>query len=1766
MLVTNINIFAETTQGTLPPNCFNPATDYRTYIPPIAQFCVSTSDLQKYVMPYNGDWREGLTPENTNSVLELTKGTKIKIQNLSVPGSGTQLMYSDLQTYINGAKYSDQGMFQLYNPSEWAWGGVKEFTLDQAGTWDIYMSVSDNEETSNGWENQNVNGEWRYVGYSEKNKIWFCWYFVHCRIIVKDITNGTPEENQEPDYVYPALQINNDSWVDQNKKDYENNVSVPLSVTLDASASSATKGIDHYEFTLNGSKIISTEPIVTKTIYVKRSLENAFGLIQLDGEVVVYSKGGNLSYSTAIGYTCINPLSHPPQARFTYMTPVYANSQMTLTNTSTDAGNDVTKAEWTVCDWMGTELANSTDGIIDSSYIDSIDLNNNGGIVTFKISDVYILKLKVTDSNDDFSSTQKYISVDEPPRPPVASFSLPASQYTNTSTYINDQSTDPDNDIVSRVWTISDSNHTGTMGSTYGYITWNVPGTYAVTLTVRDSTGLTDATTKYIEIKSPVPKAIISYSGTLKENRKVSVNSYSSTYPFADPIKHNKDEWNVLPLDGQDLSVVKMDVGTAGSKDILFKQPGQYKITLKVHNNYSDANPFDFNVIINTYAEQIITIAPDQVPNASITVTGETPTFQTNPTSSTVTLNDLSASVDQDFIAKRHWVIWKDTNDDGDFSDEAVFATADDFSNLNLDVPFATNSKGNFKAELTTTEEFGQPTIDKFVTSADRRSNSITQYFQINWVPDITFNLSAWDYTDDTLSITTAMSDERVSACTVSWSLTKANQHNAAQMDMVNINTEAISGLGKTGGTIRFSSSGYYTLTATIVDEVGQSYSYSKSIRVYPLPNAVINDDSSLRWQGTQWQTKENRKYRIYGSVNVDDEYGAGSPIDHSKDYWEIIPLDGQEIGVIKIQNGSGGLLLTSTPSDTLKFVRQEDKFDEMLLFKKAGRYKIRYQATNVDDKKTPFAEQIITVAEDTAPTINFEVQPTSYRNNLDGNRATCISYSIKSSTNDDDILINQIRYRFDSNNDGNFEDETWSAPVLIDQTNLENWIAIFKVNYVGKYQVELLVQESFGQPTIPEFVNDTDCRKASQYKTIEVINIPATTTVTTDTDYVLLNEPVNYYTSYSDYESDPQYGSESRWKYDQDSMYFDNTQGIASFNGQWLSNSVNSFDKVGKYTVKWETRDNPVGSDERFAEYRLWSESNEHIIYVHRKPIAQFQPTITKNGSTFTIVYNDTSYDLDHQTRADKGIVNRKWQWKKVTDVVWNDGQLTKGDTTTDYEVKLQVQDMDGIDGQGAWSDEYIVPISTNSQPPTAQFTLAPHTFTIEESITDLHDSSFDPDGDPIEEWRWTLTKTFGENQGTWSYNFINAMNISTLKDSINAVIQANGAGNYKLELRVRDTTGVWGDLKATSTVYTDTFIVTPVNHAPTADFTINPNPQLVEAPVEWTSIDNDPDADNEGFDHFWTLERFAVPNVNDITGAPTDIYNYISPTPFTGSFKGNNLPWGAYRITERVYDRPPVPPFTSNSKKYTEVVKTFYAVPELILWANCDKSTVSGGEEVALTARTNMVATDVTCNIAGDLVALNYLGTDGLYKYWSFAYTIPVSAADGEINLLFTTVTDYGGNGLVTRTTTQTVTLNVTSLLLDNYRITDMVNHPWYTFPLFRDKNELPVDYKTGYYVTFETDAKGNPDSVEAIVSLDGAIDQTVEMWKVSESGSDSIWEGKYYAHARTPVGTVVTMDLTAYKDNEKYNYNIKTAWDGRVLIVEGTALQDARVNRID
>ncbi|MFC6335229.1 hypothetical protein ACFP56_21605 [Paenibacillus septentrionalis] len=239
-------------------------------------------------------------------------------------------------------------------------------------------------------------------------------------------------------------------------------------------------------------------------------------------------------------------------------------------------------------------------------------------------------------------------------------------------------------------------------------------GPQQVLLYVKDNDGLQAGTYYSFNVIEPTVEAGINQTGTLKENRKVTFTENSDS-PVKYPVINEKTRWTIESEDGNLNDQIKYagSLNRKKSIDVLFKKAGRYKVTLSVENTAG----------YTSTVTRIYTIKPDEAPYVNFEFQRKIYRDPEKGNIATFTLKDRSYSYDGDTIAKRNWYVIFDANNDGVFNEPRVlFATGNE-----TEVEYEAASVGQYRFLLEVQEEFGQPTIDAFVTSNDRKKANTWQ-------------------------------------------------------------------------------------------------------------------------------------------------------------------------------------------------------------------------------------------------------------------------------------------------------------------------------------------------------------------------------------------------------------------------------------------------------------------------------------------------------------------------------------------------------------------------------------------------------------------------------------------------------------------------------------------------------------------------------------------------------------------------------------------------------------------------------------------------------------------------------------------------------------------------------------------------------------------------------------------------------------------------------------------------------------------------------
>ncbi|MEK5357992.1 PKD domain-containing protein [Paenibacillus sp. FSL L8-0709] len=243
-----------------------------------------------------------------------------------------------------------------------------------------------------------------------------------------------------------------------------------------------------------------------------------------------------------------------------------------------------------------------------------------------------------------------------------------------------------------------------------------------------------------------------------------------------------------------------------------------------------------------------------------------------------------------------------------------------------------------------------------------------------------------------------------------------------------------------------------FPISLTVVDNDGQIGSTSTEVTVIePIPAAIIDITGSL---------KQNRKTTLTNRSQ-------------SPTRFPLVPSKTQ----VTISAVSGGTNADIKFNGTLAELETKD-----VLFKSPGTYKATIYVENTIGYSAR-SEITFDIAPDEVPFAYFSVPGKVYRDPSNGNKAV-ISIDDMSFSSDKDLINRRIwEYRYDSNNNGIFTDESW---VLINEENKTR--LNLELYHVGKYEIRVTVVEEFGQPTIESFVVEEDRKRVNSGTTQNII------------------------------------------------------------------------------------------------------------------------------------------------------------------------------------------------------------------------------------------------------------------------------------------------------------------------------------------------------------------------------------------------------------------------------------------------------------------------------------------------------------------------------------------------------------------------------------------------------------------------------------------------------------------------------------------------------
>lgn len=1170
--------------------------------------------------------------------------------------------------------------------------------------------------------------------------------------------------------------------------------------------------------------------------------------------MVTDNKGAAGSYSRDITIGSPPPPPPPkvePNAAFSMPAQAGQGERVRVTNRSSDSDGYIVSSEWKI----------TPSGAVEDEVGDS------GGYLTFNQAGIYTVKLTVTDNDGLTDSTTKTIEITN--EPPVAGINMNETVIQGMNTVIRSTSEDPEGKIASLEWSvIPQVGLTGTLAGEESTVYFDTEGVYNVKLKVTDKWGLSDEAEKTITVEPAIPEGDFQVKGARKQNRKLTLEIFNTLTVDRYPIQWERTEWQILPLtSGVTANDIKIDdASPIDKRDILFKKAGTYRIRMRIFNQ-KHASP---------WVEKEIEISPDAYPMADFYLQTSYLRDPLNENQVTFEFRDLSDSPDADPIVRRTWKYCFDSDNDGSFNDEAwvIFSDANE-----LAPTFQAGKVGKYLVALEVREEFGEPTIERFVTPAERLKDDtgdealegkISEI--INAAPFVNFEMNEKKKVDlvFTLGEVDAAKIANLNAKIESIVKSKlvAENIDAEDIYIQAISTNIIDSNAQSAQTIFSSWSSVEVPGGSSVsggwaiedNKVVTTSGYRPARAWLDLSAAARNTrdaDISFTWgikssagsfshgeAGFIFRAQDSNNFYVY----IMDNHSACGNIRYD-----------QREALVKVTNGNFSVL--STHAFPSFYAGQSHNIRIVTAGSNIKVYRDNTLIFNVND--TAYAKggygfyvwdqygayfSNITIKTEVKKTLDQIIKEPSWREN-----------SNHFLINISDVAMPEL------------EDPTKSAYILSNLLDNDTYLAMLGTA-VNQTQFENFIARNSGNGI---FLSNSNMDAALAQLAEYVLSIIREKTKT-NIKYVLLGEKVEYTKFYSDYEDDPQY--DERWQYEHDPYWFENTLGQVPYHNQWIPEPVTVFDKVGKLNVNFQIKDEPTGGDDRFANYRLWSDMpfDRLNIFVHRKPIALYGIQLQPSGSSFTLTLTNNSYDLDHFSQENKGIVAGRWQWKEAGALAWTEGQPPAVlPPNMNYLISLRVQDE-----EGAWSDPAVQLITTKNVnlAPVANFVLVPNPLPVVKTA-EVDDRSYDPNGDPIAERRWTVERTAGGTPG-----------VVYTGSSLPVSFASYGVGEYKVTLEVRDNPRY--GLTLWSEPYSQFLQVIPDNRAPVAYFTVLPNPVPQDVPAAYSENSSDPDGDPI-VAREWRMKKTTASNWTSLSEPPTDFSAYGI---------------GVYQIQLRVMDRPPL------------------------------------------------------------------------------------------------------------------------------------------------------------------------------------------------------------------------------------------------------------------
>lgn len=768
------------------------------------------------------------------------------------------------------------------------------------------------------------------------------------------------------------------------------------------------------------------------------------------------------------------------------------------------------------------------------------------------------------------------------------------------------------------------------------------------------------------------PDIEIKSEGQHKEKRKLTLDI--SQNKAVQKIIPEKTTWEIVPEFETEENFIFIDEeeSTYLTKQLIIKKAGSYKVNVTVSTGKKE---YTFSKTLN--------IVEDTAPIADFYISEETILRNQPDGSALITADDVSYSIDGDYIQSREWSVKYDSDNDNDFTDEEIIYVS---SNNESKLEYNTENVGKYLVELKVTEKFDD-TIEKFITNDDYltantdNKNIVKKIIIVdNNKPEV--SLSAEKAKNIDLVFTVGTSDTE-----------KINNYN----EKINSIKQE---LEDKGFNVNLSSVTTSTLTAKDTFAWKEYDHYNYSDRYLPtLDKHIIYDDSSIKMLGYSYAPLRDFLF-------VDDDTSSQKifTFDMQRDRTDWHSMEG------------GGFLFNSSITDgkltgyCILLTRQGFKLIQLSALdiesfrngyystmQSAGKVIASVAVNNIYDNhniKIVADNKTISVWDNGNILLeNFELPQnetgngygpiTCHASHACGQQSYFTFDNIKMETvagnNLSDVVNNYdwrsdaLRYVINLSDTVVYDINTDELLANVSQAILENdikFIGLGNDTNVEQYKdllksVEGITADNTNIDNASEttknfIISDADTKDFS------VGNI-----VTTEDTFVMSS-------GYSDIENDPVY--QEQWLYKYNPTIFESGEGVErEFESQ---NPLTQFVSTGEYTIKVRAKDNPVGENDSFDNFRKWSDTSqpEKIVKVHTRPTAVLKADVYPNKvdtSKCVVKISQDSFDADHMSAENKGIKELIYQWKNINDTQWTEGIIPESvESGETYLQMLTVKD----------------------------------------------------------------------------------------------------------------------------------------------------------------------------------------------------------------------------------------------------------------------------------------------------------------------------------------------------------------------------------------------------------------------------------------------------------------------------------------------------------